>query len=131
MRVLMKENAVRTVVIVVFLALCACIPLTQAIDHSIDRKRAMYDDLAVMQWLQYQEVVNTGSAIPLRLSNDRSMSVAGTEFTPAAGVTVVVRSSEPDTYCVRATNDDGDATRWACLDKENPPANPGTVEAIR
>ena len=50
--------------------------------------------------------------------------VAGELFTPSSGVGVVVRVEEPDRPCVRASNDHGDVTEWACVDLEDPPVDP-------
>ncbi len=84
----------------------------------------MYDDRATMEWLQYRSLTTTGRAVPLELDAGASAQVAGEEFTPSEGVTVVVRAPEPDSYCVQVSNQDGDVSDWACLDPAEPPRDP-------
>jgi hypothetical protein len=102
----------------------ACLPLAQRLDDQSERMRLMYEDRESMEWLQYQSVTNTGQAIPVELSDGDSARIAGEVFTPSAGVTVVVRTPETDSYCVQVSNQYGDVSRWACLDEANPPSDP-------
>ena len=104
--------------------LAALVPLALRVDAQLDRSRPMYDDRLHMEWLQYQSVVGSGRAVPGTVSGEQSLDVAGTEFRASAGVTVEVRATDPKVPCVRASNDDGDITEWACLDAADPPKDP-------
>ena len=99
-------------------------PVAVEIDDRVDRTRPMFDDRARMEWLQYQSVLTTGQGRALELAPGQSTEVAGEPFTPSSGVGVVVRVEEPDRPCVRASNDHGDVTEWACVDLEDPPVDP-------
>jgi hypothetical protein len=106
------------------LVLAALVPLALRADAELDRSRPMYDDRAHMEWLQYQNVVGSGAAVPGTVSGEQSLVVAGEEFRASAGVTVEVQATDPARPCVRASNDDGDVTEWACLDADDPPTDP-------
>lgn len=109
----------------VVVLIAACLPLAQRLDDLTDRTRPMYDDRDTMEWLQYQSVTDTGSAVPLELGEGESVRIADEVFTPSPGVTVVVRIPAPGSYCIRVSNQHGDVSQWACLDEENPPTDPG------
>lgn len=108
----------------VALLLAALVPLALRVDAQLDRSRPMYDDRVRMEWLQYQSVVGSGSAVPGTVSGEQSLDVAGVQFRASAGVTVEVQATDPTRPCVRASNDDGDITEWACLDADDPPTDP-------
>jgi len=107
------------------LLMAACLPVAQRIDEHTDRTRPMYEDRRSMEWLQYRSVTDTGGAVPLQVSGGESVSIAGEVFTPSDGVTVVVRTTGSDPYCVQVSNQHGDVSDWACLDEEEPPIDPG------
>ena len=104
--------------------MAASYPLVQRLDERTDRTQPMYHDRERMEWLQYQSVTDTGRAVALELSEGDSARVADEVFTPSEGVTVVVRTTEADSYCVQVSNRYGDVSRWACLDEDNPPTDP-------
>ena len=112
------------IAIVVAVLLAALAPLVLRVDAELDRSRPMYDDRREMEWLQYQSVVGSGRAVPGTVSGDQVLAVGGEEFRASAGVTVEVRASDPERPCVRASNEHGDVTGWACLDAEDPPRDP-------
>ena len=113
----------------VMLLTAGCLPLAQHLDSSADRTRPMYADLAEMEWLQYQTLLQTGAAVPLKVADGQEVELAGEVFTASPGVTVTVRTPHPGDYCVRVRNDQGDVSRWHCLDEERPPADPSPVAA--
>ena len=108
----------------VALLLAALVPLVLRLDAELDRSRPMYDDRVRMEWLQYKSVVGSGRAVPGTVSGEQSLDVAGEKFRASAGVTVEVQATDPKRPCVRASNDDGDVTAWACLDADDPPKDP-------
>jgi len=110
-------------------AFAVATPVAIELDARIDRTRPMYDDRARMEWLQYQSVLTTGRGVALDLVAGESADVAGEQFAPSAGVSVEVRVEVVDRPCVRAGNDHGDVTEWACLDLESPPVDPDPEEA--
>jgi hypothetical protein len=112
------------VVLGVVAAFAVATPVAIELDARIDRTRPMYDDRAQMVWLQYQSVVSTGQGVALDLDAGESADVAGEQFVPSAGVSIEVQVEAPDRPCVRASNDDGDVSEWACLDPESPPVDP-------
>jgi hypothetical protein len=116
-----RTNAVFAGLAVLFVA---AFPVAVEIDDRVDRTRPMFDDRARMEWLQYQSVLSTGQGRALELAPGQSTEVAGEPFAPSAGVSVVVRVEELDRPCVRASNDHGDVTEWACVDVEDPPVDP-------
>ena len=103
-------------------------PVAVALDSVLDRARPMYDDRAEMLWLQSRSVLTTGRSVPLEVSAGESVEVAGETFTPSPGVTVEVRADEPTLPCVRARNEYGDLTEWACLDPDSPPVDPDPAD---
>lgn len=106
------------------LLFAAATPLVLALDSRIDRTRPMHHDRVEMLWLQHLAVQTTGGSVPVELSDDESVELAGETFTPSAGVSVEVRADEPTRPCVRTSNEHGDVTEWVCLDPAAPPADP-------
>lgn len=102
----------------------ACWPLARALDRSVDRTRPLFHDREVMAWLQHQEVRDGGSPVAITVREDEEVEIGGETFTPSTGVTVEVTVDEDGKFCVRASNDHGDATSWTCPDEENPPRDP-------
>jgi hypothetical protein len=99
-------------------------PVAIELDSRVDRTRPMYDDRGQMEWLQYQSVLTTGQGVALDLAAGESADVAGEQFAPSAGVSIEVRVEVPDRPCVRASNDHGDVSEWACVDPASPPVDP-------
>jgi hypothetical protein len=99
-------------------------PVAIELDSRVDRTRPMYDDRGQMEWLQYQSVLTTGQGVALDLAAGESADVAGEQFAPSAGVSIEVRVEVPDRPCVRASNDHGDVSEWACVDPAGPPVDP-------
>ena len=119
-----SDRAFFAIALGVLALIAACLPWAQRLDEATDRKRPMYEDRATMEWLQYRSLTTTGRTVPLDLDDGASARVAGEEFAPSEGVSVVVRAPEPDSYCVQVSNQHGDRSDWACLDPENPPTDP-------
>jgi hypothetical protein len=99
-------------------------PAVIALDDRIDRTRPMHHDRVEMLWLQYRSVLTTGQSVPVEVTAQESVEIADETFTPSPGVRVEVRADETTRPCVRASNEDGDVTDWACLDPDAPPADP-------
>ena len=121
-----EQKADRTflAVIVGSLLLCAALlPVARTVDDHHDRMRPMYDDLRLMEYLQYQSLVTDGRAVPVDLEDGASATIAGEEFTPADGVHVVVEE-EADSYCAKVSNQYGDVSEWHCYDPARPPRDP-------
>jgi hypothetical protein len=102
------------VLILVFLPFAARLDATNA------RKGPMYSDLTLMAWLQYMNLREQGTVVPLKLVDGERVIVGGRQYRPAQGVTVVVRR-QGDGFCVHAKNQYGDATKWHCHDLADPP----------
>ncbi|MBC2933305.1 hypothetical protein [Nocardioides sp. zg-1228] len=102
----------------------ALVPVVLEVDSRLDRTRPMYDDRSRMEWLQYQTVLTAGRAEPLELAPGESVELAGERFTSSSGVVVEVRAEAPERPCVRTSNHHGDVTAWACVDLDEPPADP-------
>ena len=119
-----RFTATHAIVVGVLVFFAIATPMALRADDRLDRARPMYDDRDQMVWLQYQSVVKTGRAVPGTASTKNPMVVADKTFSPATGVVVDVKADKADAPCVRARNDEGDVTEWACVDRASPPADP-------
>ena len=61
----------------VMLLTAGCLPLAQHLDSSADRTRPMYADLAEMEGLQYQTLLQTVAAVPLNVADDPHVELTG------------------------------------------------------
>jgi hypothetical protein len=112
------------IVLAVVAPLLALLPVARNVDESIDRQRPMYEDLARVEWLEYQALLDTGSAVPVDVGGGETVVIGDEEFRPSSGVQVVVEVSSPDQFCAQAVNEHGDrSSRW-CYDPADPPADP-------
>ena len=111
----------------VLVVLVALVPLVLAVDDRADRQRAMYQDRYEMALLQYKQADVHGEPEALVLGPEESVELAGSSYTTAPGVSVVVETSE-DGYCVQASNSHGDVAEWRCwADDEDPEKSPGAA----
>ena len=71
-----------------------------------------------------QELLDTGSAVPVDVGGTETVVIGGEEFRPSSGVQVVVEVSSPEQFCAQAVNEYGDrSSRW-CYDPADPPTDP-------
>ena len=119
------------VVLAVVVPLLALLPVARNADEVLDRKRPMYDDLARVEWLEYQALRDTGSAVPIDVEGG-PVAIGDTEFEPSDGVRVVVEVPGPEQFCVEVSNSFGDSSGRSCYDPADPPKDPdrGTVQPV-
>lgn len=92
----------------IFLVMLACVPLVLMLDDNIDEDRPMYHDLLRMQTYQAVHIANDGRPVEATVSDGEKVKVGGKTFTASAGVTVVVRATDRNSFCVTASNDLGE-----------------------
>lgn len=119
-----RFTATHAIAVGVLVFFVVATPMALRTDARLDRVKPMYGDRAQMVWLQYQNVVAAGGAVPGVASLEDPMVVANEEFSPTDGVVVEVRAEQNDAPCVRARNDEGDVTDWECIDLDSPPVDP-------
>jgi hypothetical protein len=105
--------------------LVALFPVARHVDETTDRQRPMYEDLARVEWLQYQAMQSTGSAVPLDVEDGETVTIGEAEFRASPGVRVVVEVPGPDQFCAVVSNRFGDESARSCFDPEAPPSDPG------
>lgn len=98
----------------VFLVMLACLPLVWMLDDDLDEDRSMYEDMLRMQTYQAEHIANNGRPVETTVSDGQSVKVGGEEFIASPGVTVVVRATGEDSYCVSASNDLGEKASERC-----------------
>ena len=98
----------------VFVVMLACLPLVWMLDDDLDEDRSMYHDMLNMQTYQATHVANGGRPVETTVSDGESVKVGGQEFIASPGVTVVVRATDEDSYCVSASNDLGMTASERC-----------------
>lgn len=102
------DNATVLVTVAAFLLLLACMPLALGLDERIDRNRSMYADLARMLVLQDKSLADTGTVVPVEVSDGDSATINSDEFVASDGVSVVVKGVDGDTgYCITVRNEHG------------------------
>lgn len=92
----------------VFLVMLACVPLVLMLDDNIDEDRPMYLDLLRMQDYQAAHIANDGSPVETTVSDGENVEVGAEEFEASPGVTIVVRATDSNSFCVSASNDLGE-----------------------
>lgn len=97
----------------VFVVMVACLPLVWMLDGNTDENRPMYQDMLRMEQMQNALVVNE-PPVEATVSDGRSVVIGAQEFTASAGVTVVVRATGSDSFCVSASNDLGERAEERC-----------------
>jgi len=98
----------------VFVVMLACLPLVRMLDDDLDEDRSMYEDMSRMQTYQAAHVANAGRPVETTVSDGESVRVGAEEFIASPGVTVVVRATDEDSYCVSASNDLGEKASERC-----------------
>ena len=92
----------------VFLVMLACLPLVLMLDDNIDEDRPMYQDLLRMQNLQAVHLANDGRPVEATVSDGEKVKVGAEVFESSPGVTIVVRATDSNSFCVTASNDLGE-----------------------
>lgn len=92
----------------VFLVMLACLPLVLMLDDNIDEDRPMYQDLLRMQNFQTVHIANDGRPVETTVADGEKVKVGAEEFEASSGVTVVVRATDRNSFCVTASNDLGE-----------------------
>ena len=115
------KQLVVVVVVMVALAFAVLIPIALVLDRQVDRTRPMYDDIHRMEYLQYRVAQAGRTNESLTVGPGESVRIAGSRFTPSAGVTIEVKVT-PDGYCVRGENSFGDSPDWVCADGSTNPS---------
>jgi hypothetical protein len=116
----------------VLVVLAALLPLAMMLDRELDHERLMYSDRQDVAWLEHLAVAAGLEPVTGTVTAGETLVFGEEEFTPSEGVTVEVRREDgegPDGevlpgYCVRSSNEDGEATPWLCHDSTHPPAKP-------
>ncbi|UUZ59069.1 hypothetical protein [Nocardioides sp. B-3] len=92
----------------IFLAMLACVPLVLMLDDNIDEDRPMYRDLQRMQTYRAAHVANDGSPVEVTVSEGEVVEIGASAFETSPGVTIRVRATDKDSFCVTASNDSGE-----------------------
>jgi hypothetical protein len=104
------------ITIAVFVVLLACLPLVLMLDKGIDSDRPMYHDMDDMLRLQATYIATGQPPVEVQLSDGQSTKIGETTFTVSDGVTLTVRATQDDAFCVTASNKEG-ATSERCSDQ--------------
>jgi hypothetical protein len=91
----------------VFLVLLACLPLALMLDHSVDGDRPMFHDMERMAQLQTAYVATGQPPVEADLTDGESVMIGTTEFVVSEGVTLAVRATDGDDFCISASNSAG------------------------
>lgn len=109
------DNASVLITGAAFVLLLACLPLALRLDQGIDQDRPMYTDMARMAELQDDNLVATGTVVPVEVSEGESVMVGEQEFVASDGVSLAVRAVDDGTaYCIAASNDHGVEAQERC-----------------
>lgn len=98
----------------VFVVMLACLPLVFMMDADHDEDRPMYQDMLRMENMQNALVANDQRPVPATVSDGESVTVGAKDFVASAGVTVVVRATDKNSFCVSASNDLGMTVEEQC-----------------
>ena len=91
----------------IFVLMLLCVPIVLNLDGDLDQDRPMYEDLQLMLNYQAAHIANEGRPVEATVSDGESIKVGANEFTASPGVTVVVRATDKDSFCVSASNGQG------------------------
>lgn len=91
----------------VFVVMLACLPLVWMLDGNTDEDRPMYQDMLRMESMQRLLVANEERPVATTVSDGETARIGGQDFVASPGVTVVVRATDADSFCVSASNDLG------------------------
>ena len=97
-----------------FVVLLACLPLARMLDASLDDDRPVFQDVLLMQTYQVANIANDGRPVEATVSDGESVEVGSHTFVASPGVTVVVRATGKNSFCVSASNDDGVKSQERC-----------------
>jgi hypothetical protein len=98
----------------VFVVMLACLPLVWMLDDDLDEDRSMYQDMLRMQTYQAAHIANDGRPVEAKVSDGESVEIGSKEFVASPGVTVVVRATDKNSFCVSASNDLGEKASERC-----------------
>ena len=97
-----------------FVVMLACLPLVMMLDDNVDEDRPMFQDMLRMQDFQALHIANGGRPVETTVSDGAGVEVGAQEFIASRGVTVVVRATDQDSFCVSASNDLGEKAPERC-----------------
>lgn len=92
----------------IFVVMLACLPLVLMLDDNIDEDRPMYHDLHLMELYQAAHVAGAAPPVEGTVSDGEEMVVGAQTFEASAGVTVAVRATDIDSFCVAVSNELGE-----------------------
>lgn len=98
----------------VFVVMLALLPLVWMADADLDEDRPMYHDMFLMQTYETAHVANNGRPVETTVSDGQSVEIGGKEFIASPGVTVVVRATGKNSFCVSASNNLGERAKERC-----------------
>ncbi len=93
-----------------FVVMLASLPLVLRLDDGVDADRPMYLDVERMKNLQTSYVATGESPIEATLSGGESVSIGKSKFITSDGVTLTVRATEKDGFCISARDEEGATT---------------------
>lgn len=91
----------------VFVVMLACLPLVLMVDGAIDGDRPMYHDMERMAGLQETLVATGRPPVEGQVSGGESLEIGAKPFVASDGVTLTVRATDEDDFCITASNADG------------------------
>jgi hypothetical protein len=91
----------------VFVGLLACLPLALMLDSATDGDRPMFHDMERMAGLQRVYVLTGEPPVETQLSRGESVMIGTKKFVVSDGVTLTVRATDEDDFCVSASNSEG------------------------
>lgn len=98
----------------VFVLMLACLPIVSMMDADHDEDRPAYQDMLRMENLQRSLVANKERPVAATVTGGQSVKIGPDTFTSSAGVTVVVRVVDKNSFCVSASNDLGAKAKERC-----------------
>jgi len=91
----------------VFVVLLACLPPVLRLDNGLDSDRPMYQDMERMRALQSIYIATGQPPVETKLRDGDAVMIGTTEFIVSDGVTLTVRATKDDAFCISASNQDG------------------------
>ncbi|GAA1477348.1 hypothetical protein GCM10009623_17940 [Nocardioides aestuarii] len=124
------DTAFILTVLAIVVPLLALLPVARHADEVLDRQRPMYDDLVHVEWLEYQALRDTGSAVEIDVEGE-AVAIGDAEFQPSDGVRIVVEVPAPEQFCVQVSNSFGDSSARSCFDPADPPRDPDRSQSVQ
>lgn len=90
-----------------FVLMLACLPLALRLDSAVDGDRPMYLDMERMKVMQTIYIATGESPVETKLGDGESVMIGKKEFTVSEGVTLAVRATQKDAFCITAHNQEG------------------------